>query len=315
MSAITTFEPGARIALVFPGQAAQSPEMLDPFRSDPRFAVGYSLVCDLLHRDPLADAPERGARLHENATSSLLTVLASVLALDRLRSQHEALTPVGTAGYSVGQWSAMYAAGMIELEPLLRTVYARAMEMNRCDAAAKGGMLAVVGVREADLSRICETAHAAGHFLAIANFNAPAHYSLSGSADGLAFAEEQLQILNPKVLLRVPVAGAWHCALLQPAVGPFRSWLEDLRLANPRLPVIDNVTAQPLPDQPGELRARLAQHLAVPVCWRQDIEALAQSGATAFVEVGFGNILTKFGMFIARKARHVAFTDLAGAAA
>jgi [acyl-carrier-protein] S-malonyltransferase len=292
-------------AFVFPGQAADNFLGLDELRSEPAYRERYDTICSLLGRDPLRTTSDHTDAVRSNAESSLLTVLASSLALDHCR-RTIAADVVAVAGYSVGQWTALYAAGMIDLSTLFHTVYARAKMMDRCAPPSFGGMLAIIGVREADLQRICGEATENGLVAEIANYNAPLHFSVSGTSDALDAIEPRIRSMRPKVLMRLPVAGPWHSSLLRPAAASFREYLEPMSFETPRIGVIDNVTGTWLPADQRELRNNLASHLAAPVLWRNCVEALIGTGAKMLIEVGLGNTLTKFDFFISRKVRHVA---------
>lgn len=301
------------VALLFPGQGSQNLRAIDRLKDEPEFARRYDIVCRLLERDVLHEARADPAVLRQNSASSLLTVLASSLVIDAFRRETGSVSCVGVAGYSVGQWSALYAAGMVAAEQLLAIVHARASIMDKSISQKKTGMLAVIGVKENDLREICGRARDQGTTLELTNINAPANYSLSGTENGLTFAETELLRLKPKVLVRLPVSGGWHSTLLVTAVAPFRDYLDKATFDPPVTPVVENTTGWWLPSERTEFVECLSQHLAKPVLWRQSIDTLLAAGTKTFVELGLGDMLTKFGAFITRKARHVAvLPDKAG---
>jgi [acyl-carrier-protein] S-malonyltransferase len=280
--------------------------MLEPFRHAREFTTHYALVCELLGFDPVAEQDQPDS-INRNAVSSLLTVLAGVLALTLLRETSPEFKPVALAGYSVGQWTALHAAGAISAEELLRVVYKRACLMDaRIRTAEPSGMLAVIGLRSADILAICEDAGRLGLPLQITNDNAPGQATLGGTLRSLEFAEERLSPLRPKKLQRVPTAGAWHSTILSSVVPQLQEFLERVALAPPQIPVIDNTTGDWLPRQEGPMRAALARHVASPVLWQQGIRTMVASGAKHFLEAGYGDMLTKFGFFIDRSVQHVA---------
>lgn len=292
-------------ALVFPGQGTHDFSRLNEFRTEPSYQQRLEIICSLLGSDPLAGGSSGDGMITDNAESSLLTILASTLALDRWW-QTDATNVVAVAGYSVGQWTALYAAGMIDVVTLFRTVHARASFMDQCVPRGSGGMLAVIGVRETDLQHICKKVGDKSLVVEIANYNAPLHFTLSGTIKALDEIEPQIRSLRPKVLVRPPVAGPWHSSLLRKAVPAFREQLETIPIGRPLIPVIDNVTGDWFPDDHRRLRDNLALHLAVPVQWRSGVETMIDSGARTLVEIGLGNTLTKYDFFVSRKARHVA---------
>jgi [acyl-carrier-protein] S-malonyltransferase len=281
--------------------------MLDPFRHACQFPTYYGQVCELLGYDALSEAASHPEILNRNAASSLLTVLASVLALELLSETAPAFQPLAAAGYSVGQWTALHAAGALSVEDLLLVVYERACLMDACvSAAAPSGMLAVIGLGAADIVELCAEANTCGMPLQITNDNAPGQITLGGTERSLRFAEERLRPMGPKRLHRVPAAGAWHSKLLKDAVPQLADFLNGIVLCPLRIPVIDNTTGDWLPETVVPLRAALARHVAAPVLWRQGIQTLAAFGVSDFLEVGYGDLLTKYGFFIDRSLRHVA---------
>jgi len=299
--------PKAPTALLFPGQGAQCASMLDPFREAPRFVSHYTAVCHLLNEDPLREAQRHPESLNRNAVSSLLTVLAGVLALELLRERSPELTPAAAGGYSVGQWTALHAAGALSAEEVFRIVHHRAGIMDRCiEAAGPGGMMAVIGVKFQDVLSVCEQAAAENLLLQITNDNAPGQVTVGGTEQGLLYAEERLRAMSPKRLQRVPTAGAWHSSLLEPAAPKLAEYLAGVVMHPMQVPVIDNTTGDWLPPGGASLRASLARQVASPVLWQQGVRTMASFGIKNFVETGYGEVLTKFGFFIDRSVRHIA---------
>jgi [acyl-carrier-protein] S-malonyltransferase len=299
--------PEGPTAFVFPGQGSQGAAMLEAFQESPRFTEHVGRVGDLLGRDPLAIAVGDPEPLNRNAESSLLTVLASVLCLDLVRQAAPDLRPVALAGYSVGQWTALYAGDALSAADLFSVVHARARAMDAClGGAPSSGMLAVIGLPAAVIAGVCRDAADAGVQLELTNDNAPGQHTLGGTEAGLQFAEVRLRPLQPKRLVRVPVAGAWHSSLLANAVPEVHALLRRVSLRRPQLPIIDNTTGGWLPDDAHERREALARQVAHPVLWRQGIETLVATGVTTVLEVGFGDLLTKYGFFIDRSIRHLA---------
>jgi [acyl-carrier-protein] S-malonyltransferase len=210
------------------------------------------------------------------------------------------------AGYSVGQLTAMYAAGMLGLDQTLELVAKRGAIMERSRAAADGAMLAVIGLATEVVEDVCRQVRDEGGYVVVANYNCLGQLTLSGTAVGVARAEAALTKLEPRKLARVPVQGAWHCALLDDVAAEYRATvLDQLTLAPRSCPVMDNVSGGPLPEEPDQVRAALASHLVSPVRWEQCVTTMVAAGVETFVEVGYGDMLTKFGFFIDRKKRHL----------
>ncbi len=295
------FNP-ATTAWVFPGQGAQTPTMLEAYRHDVGFGELYEQTCTRLGHDPLASA---ASDLTGNAASSLLTVLASVLSIRRLRDEHPGFVPAAVAGYSVGQWTALYAAGVITLEQLIHLVFRRAELMDACvSRCPPSGMLAVMGVPETDVRQVCTVVSSHGEPLTITNENAPGQFTLGGTLTALIQAEDLLAPLRPKRLVRLPVAGAWHSPMLQPAVASLRSMLLDEPLLPGLCPIIDNTTGDWLPTDRSERCDALSRQVAAPVLWSKGVKTMEARGVRDVLEVGYGDMLTKFGFFISRSLRH-----------
>jgi len=298
---------GEPLALLFPGQGAHDVKMLDGVRELPAFAERYALVCDALGSSPLeAVAAGNADYLNQNRVTALLTLLVSSLSLDRF---HEATGGRAdfVSGYSVGQWTALYAAGALSFEELVTVVAKRSALMDACFTEIPGAMLAVIGLKAEVLENLCDGLRAKSHRVWVSNYNCVGQYTLAGTGEAIAHAESALADLKPKKIARVPVSGAWHTPLLAAAHAGFKTFLAGVALAAPTVPVVDNVTGAWLPNERAALDEQLARHLDHPVLWEQGMKALLAKGARRFVEIGYGNVLTKFGFFIDRSVEHQAF--------
>jgi [acyl-carrier-protein] S-malonyltransferase len=258
-------------ALLFPGQGSQTPDMrelVERHRPDllelARAEVG----------DDLFERAGEGTRWAQPAI-----FCAALAGFDVLRDRVE---PDLMAGHSLGEIAALAAAGAVTAEDGLRLVAARGRLMQEAaERAADGGMMAVRARERTSVERVAEEGG-----LIVANDNAPDQLVLSGPDDGLAAAEEQLREAGVRVK-RLPVAGAFHSPLMEPAVEPFRAVVLATELREPRVPVLSCVTAQPFDD----VRERLVQALTHPVRWLDVMRALQERGVTRFVETGPGRVL------------------------
>lgn len=293
-------------ACLFPGQGAHTIEMLDGVCHAPAFAERYALVCQALDTDVASALTEQQHDfLNRNAVSSLLTVLVSTLSYDLWLAHMP--PPAYLAGYSVGQWTALYAAGVVPFPLLVNLVKTRAALMDACIAQTPGGMIGVIGLGETAIQDLVAQLQAEGHQVAISNYNCLGQYSLAAAAAAMRPTLQALQAREPRKVLTLPVAGAWHSSLLQPAEAPFAAYLATVPLAPAACPVIDNVMGQLLPTSDAELKAQLVKQLSAPVRWQQGVETLIGLGCERFVEIGYGKLLTKFGFFINRAYAHEAF--------
>lgn len=293
-------------AFLFPGQGAHCPQMLDGLSQCPAYTERLALISNLLGVNPLTKRDDLEF-INSNKVSSLLTTLASSLSLDLVRQQ--GIEPRCTAGYSVGQWTALYAAGSISFAELADIVHARASFMDECFSDRQGAMLAVIGLPLDTVESVCRDVQSrlSGAFLTVSNFNCVGQYSLAGDIDAIEAARAQFESMATKKVQKLPVAGAWHCELLHYAETKFLDYLCSREMTPPAIPVCDNVTGTFLPAAPERLRVQLARQIASPVQWEGCIKTMLTAGCTELVEIGFGNVLTKFGFFISRKVAHKAF--------
>lgn len=278
--------------------------MLEGLTNCPDYGERLQLVVNRLGVDPLTRRDDFDF-INSNKVSSMLTVLASSLSLDLVRQQ--GLEPAWTAGYSVGQWTALYAADCITFSELVDIVFARATFMDECFSQRTGAMLAVIGLPLDVVQDVCVEIQGEGLFLTVSNYNCVGQYSLAGDVEAIEKAANKFEKMAIKKVQRLPVAGAWHCRLLAGAEHKFLEFLQAREIDLPRIPVCDNVSGDFLSCDPHELKLRLAGQIASPVQWEKCIHSLCRAGCTELVEIGFGNVLTKFGFFINRKVAHKAF--------
>src|SRR5215207_10165848 len=262
-------------ALLFPGQGSQTADM--------RETVEH-------HRPDLLELAQQevGPDLFERATDGTRWAQPAIFcaALAGWESQRESVQPDVMAGHSLGEITALVAADALSAEDGLRLVAARGRLMQEAAEETGDGGMTAVRAREGNREAIAEVA-AATH-VSIANDNAPDQLVLSGSLSALDEAEAQLKERGVRGK-RLPVAGAFHSPLMEPAVEPFHALLAETEIAEPRVPVYSCVTAEPFDD----IRERLVQAITHPVRWLDVMRALDARGVTSFVETGPGHVLTK----------------------
>jgi [acyl-carrier-protein] S-malonyltransferase len=295
--------PSDKLTLLFPGQGAHCNGMLDTHAATRDFNELYSIVCDVLGYSLLERTANDPNVVNANLASSMFTVLASCLAWKSFSEQ----SPDFVAGYSVGQLTALHVAGCFDFPELVQLIAVRAKMMDECFKSAPGAMLAVIGLPLKTVEEICARLQAEGQSIWISNINCLGQYSLSGTPEGTAAAKVLCAQEQPKKLLDLPVAGAWHSPLLSACQAPFAVHLRNRDWHNLRLPVIDNVTGDFFPDDVAQIKEQLVKHLTHPVRWEAGLKRLVAEGCTRFVEVGYGNVLTKFGFFIDRSAKYESF--------
>lgn len=259
-------------ALLFPGQGSQTADMRD--------AVARARP-DLLE---LA-LEEVGPDLFERAADGTRWAQPAIYCAALAGAEELDVEPDVMAGHSLGEITALVAAGAIGAEDGLRLVAARGRFMQEAAEETGDGGMTAVRAREDNREAIAEVAAATS--VAIANDNAPDQLVLSGSLDALDRAEAELRERGIRGK-RLPVAGAFHSPLMEPAVEPFRAVVEGIEFAEPRVPVMSCVTAEPFEDVPDQLVRALTE----PVRWLDVVRALDARGVTDFVETGPGTVLT-----------------------
>ena len=200
------------------------------------------------------------------------------------------LQPAMTAGHSLGEFSALVAAGALRFDDALRLVAQRARAMQAACEEQPGTMAAILGLADDVVERICQDITNAGHVVVAANYNCPGQLVISGSTAGVAQACEALKAAGAKRALPLPVGGAFHSPLMQSAALALAAAIEQTTFSPARCPVYQNVDARPHSD-PAEIKANLLRQLTAPVRWTQVVQAMAADGATDFVECGPGKVL------------------------
>ena len=257
--------------MLFPGQGSQTDDMREQVESQ------RPDLLELARAEVSDDLFERAG--DGTAWAQPAIFCAALAGFDLLRDRVE---PDLMAGHSLGEIAALAAADALTAEDGLRLVAARGRLMQQAAEAGEGGMLAV---RARERAPVEQVADACG--LTVANDNAPDQLVLSGADEGLAEAETRLgeQRIRAK---RLPVAGAFHSPLMEPAVEPFRELVQATEVQPPRVPVLSCVTAEPFDD----VRERLVEAITRPVRWLEVTQELERRGTTHFVETGPGKVLT-----------------------
>lgn len=203
------------------------------------------------------------------------------------RTLGEQFKPDMTAGHSLGEFSALVAAGALSFEDGLRLVYARAMAMQKACEAEPSTMAAILGLDDA---KVEEVLNGIDEVVVAANYNSPGQLVISGSIAGIDIACEKLKAAGAKRALPLKVGGAFHSPLMEPARIELAEAINNTNFNTPACPVYQNVTAKPVTD-PAVIRENMVKQLTAPVRWTQTIQNMVADGATTFVEVGPGTVL------------------------
>jgi [acyl-carrier-protein] S-malonyltransferase len=278
------------VVCLFPGQGSHrvgmGRDLLESFpvarrtfeEADERLGMALSRLC--------FEGPEETLRLTENAQPAILT--ASVAAF-RVLEEATDFKPAAVAGHSLGEWSALVAAGALALGDAVAGVRARGRLMQKAVPAGEGAMAAVLGLAADAVRTLCEEA-AQGDVLVPANLNAPGQVVVAGHAGAVDRLVALAETRRVKAQL-LAVSAPFHCPLMAPAAEGLARELDAVRFQEPRFPVVTSVDARPVRDA-REIPALLVRQVTAPVRWEETMHALARLGATLAFETGPGRVLT-----------------------
>lgn len=202
----------------------------------------------------------------------------------------ENLQVVAAAGHSLGEYTALYAAGSFDFAEALRLVRLRGELMQWCGEIRPGTMAAIIGLDEEKVGIICNEVSNNDRIVQPANYNSPGQIVISGDVSAVKLAMEKCKSEGAKMVKELFVSGAFHSPLMEPALKEFKKALERAKINNPKFPVYSNVTAQPVSDG-SSVQNLLLEQLTKPVRWQQSVENMHTAGINIFLEVGPGKVL------------------------
>ena len=278
-------------AFVFPGQGSQSVGMLNSISERPEVRATLQEASEALGEDVaklIAEGPAEALSLTTNTQPVMLT---AGVAFYRAWSGAGGSAPKVMAGHSLGEYSALVAAGVISFKDAVPLVRFRAEAMQSAVPVGTGGMAAILGLDDAVVIQVCAEASAAsGGVVEAVNFNAPGQVVIAGASDAVTKACELLKVAGAKRALPLPVSAPFHSSLLQPASEKLKGYLATIEFKVPTISVINNVDVQILND-PSAIKDALVRQAAKPVRWQETIQAMAGQGITQVVECGPGKVL------------------------
>jgi [acyl-carrier-protein] S-malonyltransferase len=278
-------------AFVFPGQGSQSVGMLNSVSELPEVRATLQEASEALGEDVaklIAEGPAEALSLTTNTQPVMLT---AAIAFYRAWLAQGGAIPKVMAGHSLGEYSALVAAGVIAFKDAVPLVRFRAEAMQTAVPVGTGGMAAILGLEDPIVIQVCSEASAvAGGVVEAVNFNAPGKVVIAGASDAVSKACEMLKAAGAKRALPLPVSAPFHSSLLQPASEKLKAYLAKIPFNAPTIPVINNVDVEILND-PAAIKDALVRQAAKPVRWQETIQAMAAQGISQVVECGPGKVL------------------------
>jgi [acyl-carrier-protein] S-malonyltransferase len=305
-------------ALVFPGQGSQYVGMgrelaqwSDVARrtfeeADDALGISLSALC--------FDGPEDQLKLTENTQPAILTT--SVAAYRALAS-HADLAPGFVAGHSLGEYSALVAAGSLSFPDAVKAVRERGRAMQAAVPAGEGAMAALLGMEPEDVLDVCREASADGGEVAVANFNAPGQIVIAGHRANVLAAIDLYKERGGRRAVELPVSAPFHCSLMEPAARRMEEVLGDIHVDSPKTVLINNAKAEPLTES-GQIVPSLISQITSPVLWEDSVRVMISGGMISFLEVGPGKVLSGLARRIDKQVAAQSFgnpEDLEGAMA
>ena len=276
-------------AFVFPGQGAQFVGMgKDLYENNPLAKELFEKANEILGYR-ITDIMFSGTdeELKQTKVTQPAVFLHSVI---KAMSLGDEFQPDMVAGHSLGEFSALVAAGALNFEDGLKLVYARAMAMQKACETAPSTMAAIVGLDDETIEKVCAEVSSEENIVVPANYNCPGQLVISGNIEAVNAACEKLKAAGAKRALVLPVGGAFHSPLMQPAKDELQAAIEATTFNTPKCPIYQNVDAQ-AHTNPEEIKANLIAQLTASVRWTQEVQNMIAAGATEFTECGPGKAL------------------------
>jgi len=295
-----------RVAFMFPGQGSQKVGMgQDIYDNYPSIEKLYSHANDILEKDlqkMMFAGPKETLTETENAQPALLL---SSIALHTLLIEKE-VQPVMTVGHSLGEYSALVAAGALSLDEALPLVNLRGKLMEKAFPKGQGTMSAILGLSAEKIQEVLE--NITDEIVDLANLNCPGQIVISGSMNGIEKASKKLKEVGAKRIFPLNVSGPFHSRLMKPANNEFANYLNKIKIKDASIPVYANVTATPVTDK-DKIKDSLIKQLYSPVRFEESIKNMLQNDLDAIVEVGTGKVLCGLVRKIDRKVKTFAIQD------
>ena len=297
-----------KIAFLFPGQGSQTVGMGQALADSEQSVSETFKKADEVLGESLSslifEGPQEKLTLTTNAQPALLTTSIAIL---NYFSQF-GIKPDYTAGHSLGEYSALVASGAISFEDAVYAVRKRGEFMEEAVPNGEGTMAAVLGMDRQKLMDVTETVTAGGKPVQLANLNSPGQIVISGSKSGVEEAAVKAKEAGAKRVIPLDVSGPFHSSLMKPAAERFEAVLDNIAINDASVPVIGNVTAEPMTEA-FEFQKRLVEQLYSPVLWEDSVSKMLELGVDTFIEIGPGKVLSGLVKKVDRSAKTFAIYD------
>lgn len=303
----------SKFAMVFPGQGSQAVGMLADLASQfPVVMETFQQASEVLGYD-LWDLIQNGTaeQLGQTQRTQPALLAASVAIYRVWQQQYPHLKPAVMAGHSLGEYSALVCAGVLDFQDAIKLVELRGNAMQQAVPAGSGAMYAIIGLDNEAIIQACEQAqNELGEVVAAVNFNSPGQVVIAGTKAAAERAGELCKAAGAKRALPLAVSVPSHCALMKPAAEQLAEALQKITLSSPLVPVINNVDVA-VETEAEKIREALVRQLYSPVRWTETVEKMAQEGITTLYEIGPNKVLTGLAKRIVAELQAQAVNDVA----
>lgn len=280
-----------QFAMVFPGQGSQSVGMLAELAAEyPIVTETFAQASAVLGYDLWQLAQQGPAEELNKTWQTQPALLTASVAIWRAWQQQGGETPALMAGHSLGEYSALVCAGVLDFQQAVRLVELRGKLMQEAVPEGTGAMYAIIGLDNEAIANACEES-AQGQVVSPVNFNSPGQVVIAGNKEAVERAGAACKAAGAKRALPLPVSVPSHCALMEPAAKKLAVALESVDFNEPKIPVVNNVDAR-IETSPEAIRSALVRQLHRPVRWTECVEFIASQGVESLLEVGPGKVLT-----------------------